>query len=277
MNRNQYFIEPDELKAIMGRENLRIYDVTIMFYMGMSPEEIAKMPTAYERYLGEHIPGAAFFDHEDFSDQDSDYEFMLAADEVLEKGIGKVGIANDSDVVIYAIGPLANAARAWWLLHYAGVENVRVLNGGLSGWKTAGGAVEQEEQKYAPVKFEAHFKPEMIASMADVQAAQKNEDVVVENALPRDWYDREHIPGSTCVPIMDLTDETWAVLLPDEQLEARFKDVEYPSRIITYCGGGIAATLNAMVHLMMGRENVAVYDGSLYEWKGEKQPLDSNL
>jgi len=43
-------------------------------------------------------------------------------------------------------------------------------------------------------------------------------------------------------------------------------------RIITYCGGGIAATVNAIAHLMVGNENVAVYDGSMNEWVGERLP-----
>ena len=273
MNRSRFLIEPDELMAIIGQDNVQIYDASIMFYMGMSPEEIAKMPTAYARYLHEHIPGAAFFDQEDFTDQESDYDYMLAEDQLLEQTIGRVGIANTSEVVVYAIGPIANATRAWWLLRYAGVENVRVLNGGLNSWKAAGGAVEQEERKYAPAAFKAAFKPEMIASLADVRAAQEDDAVRVENSLPRDWHDQEHIPGSACLPLTAFTDETWEVLKPDEQIRASLEGVEYPDRIITYCGGGIAATVNAMAHLMMGKTNVAVYDGSLYEWKGEKQPL----
>ena len=44
-------------------------------------------------------------------------------------------------------------------------------------------------------------------------------------------------------------------------------------RLITYCGGGIAAALNAMAHAMVGQENVAVYDGSLFEWIGEGLPV----
>jgi len=276
MERERFFIEPDELMAIMGQENMQVFDATVMFYMGLSPEEIAKMPTAYERYLNEHIPGAAFFDHEDFTDQDSDYDFILAADEILERAIGNVGITNASNVIVYAIGPIANATRAWWLLSYAGVENVRVLNGGLNAWKSVGGDVEQEEYKYAPASFNANFKPEMIATLQDVQVAQTNESVRVENSLPLDWHDREHIPGSTCLPLMEFTNETWEILLPDEQIEARLEGIDYPSRIINYCGGGIAATLNAMVHLMMGHKHVAVYDGSLFEWKGEGQPLESS-
>jgi len=246
-----------------------------MFYIGLSPEEIAKMPTAREQYLAGHIPGAAFFEHQDFSDTNSPYEYMLATDKVLADQIGKIGISNDSEVVVYTTGILACATRAWWLLHYAGLENVRVLNGGLAAWKEAGGEVQKGEQKYEAAQFVGNFKPDMFASKEDVQAAIDSDSMYIENALTLDWYNQEHIPGSACLPLTDLT-VGWEAFLPQDQLLTRLYHSERHKRIITYCGGGIAATLNAVAYLMAGHENVAVYDGSLFEWKGEGLPLARN-
>ncbi len=274
MKRNHILIEADELLTKINNPNIRIFDATIMFYIGLSPEEIAKMPTAHEQYLAGHIPGAVFFDHLKFSDTSSPYEYMLATDEQLADQIGKIGIANDSEVIVYTTAILACATRAWWLLRYAGLENVRVLNGGFAAWKKVGGAVEQEEQKYAATQFEEHFKPEMFASKEEVQAAIDMDGVYTENALTQDWHDQEHIPGSSCLPLTDLTIE-WDAFLSEDQLSARLNGVGQHKRIITYCGGGIAATLNAIAHLMVGNENVAVYDGSLFEWKGEGLPVVS--
>ena len=62
-------------------------------------------------------------------------------------------------------------------------------------------------------------------------------------------------------------------LLPNDALAIRLGDVSQHKRIITYCGGGIAAAINAVAHLMTGHENVAVYDGSMYEWLGEGLPI----
>lgn len=273
MNRDRFLIEADELLSIIGDRDLRIYDATIIFPIGLSPEEIAKLPTAREQYLAGHIPGAAFFDHDDFTDTKSAIDYMLAPDEVLAEQIGKLGIGDDSEVIVYN-GMLTCATRAWWILRYAGLENVRVLNGGLAAWKEAGGALEQGEQRYPPAQFEAHFKPEMLASKEDVQAAIDSDDVYVEDALTQDWHDQEHIPGSACLPLTDLT-IGWETFYPTDQLAARLKAVEPEKRIITYCGGGVAATLNAMAYLIAGHDNVAVYDGSLFEWKGEGLPVAS--
>lgn len=272
MQRERVLIEAEELLIKIEDPNIRVFDATIMFYIGLSPEEIAKMPTAYEQYLAGHIPGAAFFEHLEFSDADSSYEYMLAPDEELAEQIGKIGIANDSEVILYSPSILACATRAWWILRYAGLENVRVLNGGLAAWKKAGGVLEQEERNYAAAQFAAHFKPEMFASLEEVQAAMDMDGILTENALTQDWHDQEHIPGSSCLPLTDLTIE-WDTFLPEDQLHARLNKAGMQKRVITYCGGGIAATVNAMAYLMAGNENVAVYDGSLFEWKGEGLPV----
>ncbi len=274
MNHKNFLIEADELITKIDDPNVRIFDATIMFYIGLSPEEIAKMPTAHEMYLAGHLPGAAFLEHLEFSDADSRYEYMLAPDEELAEQIGQAGISNQSEVIVYATAILASATRAWWILRYAGLENVRVLNGGLAAWKKAGGAVEQGERSYPPAQFEANFRPEMFASKEEVQAAMGKEGVYTENALTYDWHNQEHIPGSSCLPLTDLT-IGWETFIPQEELAARVKRVGEDERVITYCGGGIAATLNAMAHLMVGNKNVAVYDGSLFEWKGEGLPLAS--
>jgi thiosulfate/3-mercaptopyruvate sulfurtransferase len=276
MKRENLMIEAGELQAKLGSPGLRIYDATIMFYMGMSAEEARKMPAARTIYLGGHLPGAAFFDHQLVSDPIAEYEYMLAPDEMLAAQIGEIGIGNDSEVIVYASNLLVSAMRAWWVLRYAGVQNVRVLNGGLPAWKEAGGAVETGEHKYAPAVFEAAFKPEMIADKGEVLAAvERGGGAYIENALMQEWYDREHIPGSVCLPLTDLS-IGWDTLRPQDEIEALVAARSKGERIITYCGGGIAAALNAMAHLMVGNENVAIYDGSLFEWKGEGLPLSRN-
>ncbi|HUF38132.1 MAG TPA: rhodanese-like domain-containing protein, partial [Anaerolineales bacterium] len=226
-------------------------------------------------YLAGHLPGAAFFDHQLFSDPIADYEYMLAPDKMLAAQIGEIGIGNDSEVIVYASNLLVSAMRAWWVLRYAGVQNVRVLNGGLPAWKEAGGAVEAGEHKYEPAVFEPAFKPEMIAGKDEVLAAVERGGAYIENALTQDWHDREHIPGSVCLPLTDLS-IGWDTLRPQDEIEALVAARPQGERIITYCGGGIAAALNAMAHLLVGNENVAIYDGSLFEWKGEGLPVRSN-
>lgn len=275
MKRKELLIEPVELLAKLGDPRLRIYDSTIIFYMGVSAEEAAKMPAAREIYLAGHVPGAAFFDHQLFTDPIGKYEYTLAPDKMLAAQIGEIGIGNDAEVIVYASNLLVSATRAWWVLRYAGVQNIRVLNGGLPAWKHAGGAVESGEHKYDPAAFTADFKRGMFATKEEVRAAVERGGVYIEDAMFQDWHDREHIPGSACLPLTDLM-IGWDSLRPQDELSARVAARPRDERVITYCGGGIAATLNAFAHLIVGNENVAVYDGSLFEWKGEGLPLSSN-
>ncbi len=255
MNRNEVLIEADELLEKFGNRNLRIFDATI----------------TDDVYQQRHIPGAAYFDHERFSDTDSPYMCTILPEERLAEAIGKAGISNDSEVILYACGMLPYALRAWWVLKYAGHQNVRVLNGGITAWEKAGGKVEQEARHYAPTRFNPRFNPSMFADKEEVLASIEDDDVAIVDVLPLESYEATHIVGSTCLPCMDLM-QGLDYLLPNEKLASRLGEQSGFDRIIAYCGGGIAAAVNAVAHLLAGHENVAVYDGSLYEWLAEKMP-----
>ncbi len=269
MDRDRMLIEADELLTKLDQPNIRIYDTTILFFR--KEQDL----TAYEQYLQGHIPGAAFFDHKDFSDASNKYMYMVLPKVELASQIGNIGISEDSEVILYTYDLLPCATRAWWILRYAGHNNVRVLNGGLAAWQKAGGAIEQGGRQYEATIFKSNIRPNMFASKADVMAAMEDGGVCTVNSLTQAVYDKGHITGSSLLPCMDLMHEM-ASFLPDDVIASRLKDEAQHERIITYCGGGIAATVNAMAHLMAGNENVAVYDGSMDEWAGESLPITAN-
>ena len=98
MKWNEILIEADELLDKIGNKDIRIFDATIVNDM----------------YLQGHIPGSVYFDHDRFSVPDSPYTCtILPADELAEQ-IGKAGITNDSEVIVYACGMIPYAVRAWW-------------------------------------------------------------------------------------------------------------------------------------------------------------------
>ena len=265
MNRESMLIEAEELLTKIDDPNIRLYDATILFFRQESE------PTAYEQYLQGHIPGAAFFDHQHFSDPNSDYMYMVLPETDLATQIGNIGIAEDTEVIFYTNGLLPSATRAWWILRYAGHNNVRVLNGGLAAWQKAGGDIEQAPRQYKAAVFEGHPRPDMFASREEVEAAMQDSGICTVNTLPLESYREAHITGSSCLPCVDLMHEM-TTFLPTDQIALRLQEEAQHKRIITYCGGGIAATVNAMAHLMAGNANVAVYDGSMNEWVGEGLP-----
>jgi thiosulfate/3-mercaptopyruvate sulfurtransferase len=266
MNRDNMLIEVDELLTKIDDPNIRIYDATILFFRKGSD------PTAYEAYQQAHIPGAAFFEHQDFSDANNKYQYMILPEAALATQIGTIGIAEGSEVVFYTSGYLPCATRAWWILHYAGHNNVRVLNGGLAAWKAAGGKIEQGPQQYEATNFTCQLRPEMFASKEDVQTALENGATCVVNTLTLESYEQGHITDSSLLPCDSLMHDMSA-FVSDDEIASRLQEEAQHERIITYCGGGIAATVNGMAHLMAGNKNVAVYDGSMDEWAGEGLPI----
>lgn len=260
MKREDVLIEADKLMTIAGDENIRIFDATI----------------TDDVYLQSHIPGAAYFDHERFSDPASPYTCTMLPDDVLIRRIGEAGISEASPVVVYACGMLPYAMRAWWVLRYAGHDDVRILNGGLAAWKKAGGQTEQTPRQYEPAVFKGHIRSGMFAGKDEVFAAMEDKNVALVNVLPQVSYEGSHIPGSINLPCMDLMQgdmkQGFDILLSNDALALRLEEMPKHKRIITYCGGGIAAAVNAAAHLMTGHDNVAVYDGSMDEWLGEKLP-----
>lgn len=256
MQRDDMLIEAAELLQIYDDPRLRVFDASFV------PEP----------YRQAHLPGAAYFDHARFSDPESPFDCTILPLERLAEQIGRSGIANESDVIVYAAGMLPYAARAWWVLRYAGHSRVRVLNGGLAAWTAAGGTVEQTPRVYAPAVFQAAPRPEMFVGKEAVLAALPEPDTAVVNVLPPQSYAAAHITGSSNLSCMDLM-QGMDYFLPADQLAARLQATAPYRRVITYCGGGIAAALNAMAHVMVGQPNAAVYDGSLYEWTAEGLPM----
>ena len=266
VKRQSALIEASELLARPAASDLRIYDASMIFF-----SRSADAPSAHQQYLQGHIPGAAFFDHQRFADKGSPYEYMLVPPAEIAAQLGQLGISRDTEVILYAVGVLPAATRAWWILSYAGHTNVRVLNGGLAAWTKAGGTVESGARQYEATEFAGEFRPEMIASKEEVLRAMGDASIRTEYAIPLEMYGGAHIPGSSVVSAMDLM-QGMDTLVSDDALAARLDAGAGFERIITYCGGGIAATLNAMAHLIAGHKNVSVYDGSLMEWMGEGLP-----
>ena len=224
MDREDMLIEPEELLQKLGNENIRIFDAAV----------------SDDQYVHGHIPGAAFFDHEKFSDPNGKYEYTILLDAELATRIGNIGISKDTEVIFYAWGMIPFAARAWWLLRYAGHNNVRVLNGGLAAWKDVGGTLETETRNYEPVAFEAHFQPNMFADKEAILQSMNDTDVSIENVLPLVSHEASHISSLNCVPCLELMHDMDA-FLPNDQLLSRLQETSEFKRIITYCGGGIAA------------------------------------
>ena len=277
----QLLIEPVELADRIGASALRIFDATVF----LKPAEKGyRAESGLDSYREGHIPGAAFMDQiAAVSDTSLGLGFTLPAEDYLQSALRKLGINNDSQVVVYSTGHMMWATRAWWLLHYAGHASVRVLNGGYAGWQAVDGPINQQDESYEPGDFTLRARPSTFVDQAGVLAAIGDPAVCTVNALNPGVYSgsaamsygrKGHITGSINLFYDDLLDgdrfrDAQAIT---ESLRA--KGLLEAERVVTYCGGGISATIDAFACLLVGKEEVAVYDGSMSEWvRDESLPM----
>jgi thiosulfate/3-mercaptopyruvate sulfurtransferase len=152
------------------------------------------------------------------------------------------------------------------------------LNGGWKKWVIEGCPVTSGSTEVSPATFTPIPRPELIASKRDVLEKINQGDTCILNALsPEDFrgegppkYGRVgRIPSSVNVPAMGgVVDPETNLYRPPESLKELFRAVGATERdrVITYCGGGIAASSAAFALYLIGVDNVAVYDGSMSEW-----------
>ena len=269
----EYLITPAELSAIVDDENLRIIDATVFLERGNNRMTAA---SGLERFDAAHIAGAQFLDLvEAASDTTTGLGFSLPEPGKLEAVFRELGIDANSRVVIYSTGHMMWATRAWWLLYYLGHDNIAVLDGGFEAWQASGLPVTTEAARRSPGSFAATPRPEVFANRDLVSAAIGDESVTTVNALTAELHSGDaefhygrkgHIAGSCNLPY-DALLEAGRFRSADEIKDAlAAKNMLEVPKVITYCGGGIAATVDAFACLLVGQDAVAVYDGSMSEW-----------
>jgi thiosulfate/3-mercaptopyruvate sulfurtransferase len=224
-----------------------------------------------------HIPGAQFIDVQcDVSDNSHRFRFMQPGPDAFAAAMRRFGVSHETRVILYSTANVWWATRVWWLLRVFGHDNAAVLNGGFQKWTREGRPVETgPATPRAPGSFTVQQARSLMVGKDEVRAAIGDDSTCTINALlPQQHagtggnsYGRlGHIAGSVNVPAAHLLDpETNRFLSPD-QLRARFDEIgAMDKRVITYCGGGIAASADALALVMLGHENVRLYDASLSE------------
>jgi thiosulfate/3-mercaptopyruvate sulfurtransferase len=179
------------------------------------------------------------------------------------------------------------AARLWWMLRAFGFERAAVLNGGWKKWTAEHRPLAAgSEVSWPPARFTARLQAGRIANWEQVRAAIGDSGARLVHALSADEFAGRvtrvsrpgHIPNSVNVPAGSLVDPATHAYLDAEALRAKFAEVGAlgGKRVITYCGGGIAACSDALALTVLGVDNVAVYDGSLVEWSARPElPLET--
>lgn len=234
---------------------------------------------AGEEFLAGHIPGAVFLDIDRVADTGADLPHMLPDAGRFAEAAGRLGIGSDTDVVVYDTLGLFSAARAWWMFRAFGHPRVAILDGGLPAWRERGLALEAGPAEPPAAGFEATPPDDAVWSMADVRRnIDSGEAVLLDARSPGRFAGREpeprpglpsgHIPGSRNVPFDRVLDPHSGCVQPLERLRELFAPVD-ERPVVCSCGTGVSACVLAFALHRLGRDDVAVYDGSWTEWAGD--------
>ena len=267
-------VSAEWLSRHLGDPDLVVLDCTV----AIEPDEAGgiRMVNGRAGFEAGHIPTAGFADlMGELADADSELEYTLPSPEQFLAAMEKLGVSDDSRVVLYDANYSVWAARVWWMLRWIGFDRAALLDGGLKAWTAAGHPLSTEPADRAPGNLTLNLRPELIADRDEVLASLESDNVTLVDAMPGEHFRGEmamyarpgHIPGALNMPSTLLLDETSRYRPLDEL--GMLIDADPNARTITYCGGGIAASADAFILTRLGFTDVAVYAASLQEWAAD--------
>jgi thiosulfate/3-mercaptopyruvate sulfurtransferase len=265
-------VTPEWLAERLGDPAIQVVDAT--WYM---PNEEG---SGRADYAAGHIPGAVFFDIDQIADHAVDLPHMLPSPQAFAEAAGGLGLRRNATIVVYDARGVFSAPRVWWTLRAMGFPKVLVLDGGLKAWRAEGRPLETAAPSPAPIRLMPAFRPALVRDLAAVQGHLARHDAQLVDARsagrfrgeapePRADLRSGHMPGACNVAWNALVSADGRLKSRDE-LQSVFEagGVDLVRPIVTTCGSGVTAALLALGLARLGREDVAVYDGSWSEWGG---------
>jgi thiosulfate/3-mercaptopyruvate sulfurtransferase len=236
-----------------------------------------------EQYLAGHIPGAVYANlNDDLSGPRTgrNGRHPLPARAALVATIERLGIGNDTQVVVYDQDSGLYAGRLWWLLRYAGHTSVALLDGGFAKWTAEGRPVTAGSQSRPAARFRPSFRPDMHLTVDDVMRRREDERTLLVDARGADRFEGRaetidkvagHIPGAQNRFYKSNLAPDGTMLSP-EALRAAFEtllDGRPPSEAVMYCGSGVSACHNLLSMEHAGLGGSPLYSGSWSEWSSD--------
>ncbi|UCH33969.1 MAG: sulfurtransferase [Armatimonadota bacterium] len=227
-------------------------------------------------YWQGHIPGAVYYAPDAMRLADHGVPGMLMPPQALAIMLGRMGVGNDTMVIVYTERGDYKAPYLIWALDYLGHARAAVLEGGFQKWQDEGHAVTQDYPQIRAAGFTIRLHPEVRATLAEVRQVVNRGGAVLLDVRPTDLYTGEkglwkrkgHIRGAVnhfWGDDLD-TDSTWK---SRAELQATYEklDATPDKLIIVSCGQGqMSAHSYFTLKYVLGYPNVKNYDGSFNEW-----------
>lgn len=218
-----------------------------------------------EEYKKSHIPTSVNLPLANLLADDS-------PDRVLEIA-KKLGITDETEIVVYDDTFGALASRVAWTLEYIGHRNVSLLDMTFSEWLSLGLENDQEIPSIQPKEHSLNIKQDILATADYLEV--KNKDVTLLDNRERLNYLEQHIPGAINIPYRTLATED-KILKPKNEIKKLLenRNISPDKEIITYCGS--VGTLSGLAYYalkLIDCPNVKLYVRSFKEWKKLEKPI----
>ena len=254
----------------MGASDLRIVDA--------SRHMADTGRNASAEYEAAHISGAVFMDLGELVDPSAQIENTLPSAAKFASRMQTLGLGDGSRIVLYDDSAIHSAARAWYMLRMFGAHAVAVLDGGLAKWRAEGRPLAAGKETLRHRHFTVWQEDKVLRSKADVLANIRTGDEQLVDARgaprftgseadPRPGIAPGHIPGSLNVHYAALFNPD-GTFKDKAGIRAVFEQagVDLSKPVVTTCGSGMTACVLALGLELIGKHDVALYDGSWTEW-----------
>jgi thiosulfate/3-mercaptopyruvate sulfurtransferase len=233
---------------------------------------------ARAEFAAGHIPGARFLDLATLIDPDSPVPSAVPTGAQFAARMRALGVNNGDRLVIYDDSAVKTSARAWFIARMHGVAELAILDGGLGKWRAEGRPLESGEAAPARGDFSATRGAGTVRLKAEVLANLGSRREQLVDARGRARFTGEegdfrpniasgHIPGSCNLPynLLFAHDGTFC---SNKDLARAFDEagVDLAKPVVTTCGGGVTAAVLLFALHRLGKDDVALYDGSWSEW-----------
>jgi len=231
-------------------------------------------------YLLGHIPGAIHSNSDTY--ENGFPRWFLLPDADLKTAAGSMGITPDTTVVVYSDSAIF-AARLWWILKYAGVNDVRFMNGGMTQWSANGYPVETTINNPVATTYSGTINPAFIATTPYVEANYSSATKQLVDVRTGSEYvglisgygylvNKGRIPGATWGYNADDTSLRYTnsdgTLRSYDEMKTMWSSlgINFDKETIFYCGGGYRSSLAFFYAHMMGYTNIRNYSNGWAEW-----------
>ena len=269
-------VSTDWLAQEMGASDLRIVDAG--YHLADTGRDAAA------EFAAGHIPGAVFLRLAELVDPASSMDNALPSAEKFASRMQELGLGDGSRIVLYDDSAVKTSARAWYMLaRVFGAHHVAILDGGLAMWKAEGRDLQTGANTLRARHFTAWSDSKRVRTRGDVLAnlrGEKEQLVDARSAARFTGAEAEtrpglasgHIPGSRNVPYKSLYNDD-GTFKDKAGLKAVFAEagVDLARPIVTTCGSGVTACVVAFALHLIGKDDVALYDGSWSEWGADPE------